>query len=344
MVDSSTQAGASWLVTCYTEVSGDRLLPLSDALDSLLALGEIYGMADDSDDFHASEKSQLQDYIISSLSTHTLPPVGVGVGAGSLLHKATCILHQLRLELPSWQEVRKFGKTAVSFTTDLGVEAGLPTLSSNVDLAAFVPGFQELYGSEGSGVDDTDNAGDVPLDDAEATPPEAVAEDMALAPDEDMELDLGSDASAGTDIASDDSLLFSSAFLVPGFMHILHNAVRDVTNVLESYDWFHQAFSVFCNFCKQKPNRERIVGQCFAKPPASWFAERILAFSPDITCDTRWGYLISTCEATLELENALRTWWDPAKVDVPAQRCKQGNPDVDPSEFVLSAAHWAYCT
>ena len=362
MVDASTQVGAAWLVTCYTEVDGARLLPLSDALDTLLALGETSGMADDSDDAHQSEKSQLQDYIISSQSTHTLPPVGIGVGAGNLLHKANCILHQLRLELPSWQAVKNFGKTVVSFTTDLGVEAGLHTLSSSVDLDAFVPGFQNLYQSEGDGVAEADDAEDVPMNDAEVAedncsnhcmgdnfrdgeeaPPEAAVEGVALAPDEDMELHLGSDASAGIDSATDDCLLFSSALLVPGLMHVLHNAVRDVTKVLESYDWFFQAFSVFCNFCKHKPNRDRIVGQCFAKPPASWAAESILAFSPDITCDTRWGYLISTCEATLEIESALRTWWDPAKVDVPAQRRLQGDPEGDPSEFVRSAAHWAYC-
>ena len=38
MADSSTQVGTDWMVSCYTEVAGEDLLPLSDGLDRLMGL------------------------------------------------------------------------------------------------------------------------------------------------------------------------------------------------------------------------------------------------------------------------------------------------------------------
>jgi hypothetical protein len=100
MVDSSTKAGADWMVSCYTEIEGDMLLPLSQGLDRLLLLRSEPGLA------LQGELEALEELISSTIRLHTLPPVAIGAGASSLSHKAHGLLHQLRLEQHSWLAVR----------------------------------------------------------------------------------------------------------------------------------------------------------------------------------------------------------------------------------------------
>ncbi len=68
---------------------------------------------------------------------------------------------------------------------------------------------------------------------------------------------------------------FASAIPIPGVMHILHNAAKDVTDNMPGFKTFWEPFSVFCKFMKKKPNRDRVIGRCFNTPPASWSAEDI---------------------------------------------------------------------
>ena len=102
MVGTSTQCGADWMVSAYSEVHGTELLDLSDALDELVALLETASLEEaeeDRDDdglllngYNAAAASSsriclLQAIIAASIHQHTLPPVAMGYGCGSLRHK-----------------------------------------------------------------------------------------------------------------------------------------------------------------------------------------------------------------------------------------------------------------
>jgi hypothetical protein len=150
------------------------------------------------------------------------------------------------------------------------------------------------------------------------------------------------DPSADVAAACADDLFFAVAVPIPGIMHILHNAAKDVTDNMYNFNAFWVPLNVFCNFMKKKPNRDRVIGQCFSTPPASWHAERVAMFVPDLT-DTRWGYLIATLEDLMSIETPLRTYWVACRVNIPAQKgAGDGGDDGDPSEFVGAAEFWAY--
>ena len=115
MVDSSEQCGTDWMISSYAEVSGDALLELSQALDYLAAKSAARaasvtansdGGGRDSDaelsdeDMQAvDEAARCEDVVARAIVIHTLPPVAMGSGAGSLGHKLHGLLHQMRLEI-----------------------------------------------------------------------------------------------------------------------------------------------------------------------------------------------------------------------------------------------------
>ena len=252
--------------------------------------------------------------------------------------------------------MRDFSRTIESFTTDLGTEVGIAKLRRDINLDEFVPGFTELFeDTEGAGhvdVEDTEGAGHADEECViEFEPDDVVDDEVAeVTGDSDDEAELEPPVAPvvgdGSDNISNDELFFSSSLHIAGIMHILHNAVKDVTSAMPNFEWFWKEFKVFCLYMKHRWNRERVVGTCFSTPPASWLAADILGFAPDIT-DTRWGYLIATLDDMLDIESALRNWWDSAKVNIPARRRRPGGGQGDveegnPGDFVNSAGHWAY--
>ena len=124
MADSSTQVGTDWMVSCYTEVAGEDLLPLSDGLDRLMGLRKTSSLVGHSET-HTAEITSIDELITRSLSQHTRPPVGLGAGCGNLAHKAHALLHQFRLECESWSSVREFGKNNSLFYYRLGRRVGI---------------------------------------------------------------------------------------------------------------------------------------------------------------------------------------------------------------------------
>ena len=195
MVDSSEQCGTDWMISSYTEVPGDALLGLSQALDylahtksaarakaaSVTANSDGGGRDSDAElsdeDMQAvDEVARCEDVVASAIVIHTLPPVAMGSGASSMGHKLHGLLHQMRLENIDWQEVRKIAGTIVSFTTDMGAELGLFSARSSIDLSALVPGFSKV--DFVPDCDDIDGGLDVAGGgDADAVPPCALGLD-----------------------------------------------------------------------------------------------------------------------------------------------------------------------
>jgi len=349
MVDSSTQVGVDWMVTCLTEVAGEQLLEISEAVDRLSHIRAAAAAGGDTQTQpDEATVSALEHIIVSGLRIHALPPVAIGAGASSLSHKAHAVLHQSRLERESWQGVRRLAHTVFSFTTDLGVELGLHRLGAAVDLDQYVPGFGDIF---------MDTEGDVPPDlvSEPSDAPDLVSEPRD-APDLDDDMDLRLDDEPDLDdrapqappphpVHSEAPRFFKQSVAIPGLMHVLHNGVKDVTQSMLGFTWFFKPVKTFCQYMKKKPYRDRVIGMCFSKPPASWSASDIDGFAPDIA-DTRWGYLVTTLEELLAIESPLRAYWDGPEIDIPSLRTPSGHSaDEDegcPSDFVTSAAHWAY--
>ena len=71
------------------------------------------------------EGAESFNTIDAGCSSHMFPPGAVGSRRASLLHKLHAVLHSMRMDLGSWNEVKDFCDDIVAFTTDAGVESGL---------------------------------------------------------------------------------------------------------------------------------------------------------------------------------------------------------------------------
>ena len=370
MVDSSSQVGADWMVTVVTEIAADQLVPVCTAVERIAALRDTNKEAraatsgGDHEPDEADVLQEIQDMeetIARAVCMHTLPPVAIGYGSSSLSHKASALCHQMRLERSSWSEVRWMAHTVCAFTTDLGTEHNLYKVPARVDLSELVPGFEDMFNTEPT---EPDPEPDGPVTASPAVEIESSVEAEAVeAPDDqgqevvqavqslegfavgDPEMSIDADAADDLEVAPAasghlDQALFDQAVPIPGFMHVLHNSVRDVTNSLAAFDWFQGPLRALCHYMSKKPNRERLVGLCFANPPSSWCASDIMGFAPQLV-DTRWGYLVNTLQDLGSIETALRSYWDSTKMDA-GQGMQDYDGDHKPADFITSAAHWSY--
>eukprot|EP00972_Heterocapsa_arctica_P043476 6419545-Heterocapsa_arctica.AAC.1 len=77
MVDSSTQVGFDWMITCVTEVEGKHLIAISDAVDRLSDIRAAAKSGGDTQSDEASVISALEHTIVSGIRIHALPPVAI---------------------------------------------------------------------------------------------------------------------------------------------------------------------------------------------------------------------------------------------------------------------------
>ena len=81
MVDSSEQCGTDWMITACTEVNGDMLIPLSEALDVLCERRRRCQEEDEDADGDVPEIVDAEAIVAESMVVHTFPPVGMGAWA-----------------------------------------------------------------------------------------------------------------------------------------------------------------------------------------------------------------------------------------------------------------------
>ena len=119
LCDSSPQAGRDWVMTEYKMLSTEHAVAVFEAVKQLFQIkkGESTGCK--------PEGAESFNTIDAGCSSHMFPPGAVGSRRASLLHKLHAVLHSMRMDLGSWNEVKDFCDDIVAFTTDAGVESGL---------------------------------------------------------------------------------------------------------------------------------------------------------------------------------------------------------------------------
>ncbi len=201
-----------------------------------------------------------------------LTPAGLGSGAQSLVHKMAALMWQLRLLVGKTTYIEEFCESVASITTDLGTESGL------AEVPRLPIGEWLSWGCEW----------------------------QSLQLDIDCPEDLGNAASDAD--APNGMHAFPWALLVPGVMHICHNAASEVCANLPCFNaWFRPLLSPLARLLHYAYLRERLVETCLQG--RSREASEILDLGVPMLAEWRWGTLATVLERVLSIETALRSYF-----------------------------------
>ena len=217
--------------------------------------------------------------MLKACSKHVNVPVVLGARATDLPNKAAALVHALRLETGTSTGLQAMLASTVSFTSDMGVEAGLPNFPK-VDLAqlcvAQIP--EELQDDVGVGAD---------------------ASGAAVGPESEL-----------TPSTEDSNFMFPHTLLVCGVLHILANATSQVHEKLAVWQEFKPQLKAVACFLHHGHYRDRLKGTCFGK--RSRFAAFADFFNTACPLPIEWRWLVTqqVLQHVLGLEHALLAGWN----------------------------------
>ena len=307
MADASPTAGQDWLNFHATYVRDQDLQMLLSSAHILVNLAD----KDELDDAEERAEKLSMELLDRAIHHMYLPPAALGSKRSSAPHKFHCLLHSLRLVMPSWEAVSVALGNLISVTADLGPERLLVNISqAPVGLlfpwAAPAPDSLQID----TAVEDTD----LLHADASVAPPTPGARDPSpepMAPPRDP-------TTAPRGLCFDTT----SAVYVPGILHIIHNATLDLQRVMTWWGNYVKGLSAICKVLRVAHYRKRLLTTCFSSGSAAHLA---FLFKEEPTNDltvqeTRWASVATATVSLARWEGALRTHWDVRKFcydDVP---------------------------
>ncbi len=119
--DGSPQAGLSWEICGFITVPNAELLELRDDAHFLI----ITNLQPEVDAEFKEMQTEVSERLAAKLILVQNPPGATGSGASSLWHKVHTIVHTTRLVSPSWKATVALVNSVLTWTGDLGTEAGL---------------------------------------------------------------------------------------------------------------------------------------------------------------------------------------------------------------------------
>ena len=305
LTDSSPQKKFDWLLTEYHTFSGNNVV---EVLKLVWQLAKNRGSEEP---VVAAERKALQgklEILLEKKTSHDVwapqcfdqhicPPVAIGSRRASLTHKVHALLHSLLLEVSLFSGLRKFLQTVRSVTTDFGIESGMAE-ARNVQLKHLFHYMVDV--------------------------------DFTRAPDP---------AESPDHAASQDSLvfLFEHALQVPGALHILHGATKEITDGFEHFEsFFLPLLRATCNSLSKPSVQDRFVHHCLLGAPAERFGKNVKEFNASLA-HWRWGTLVQACQSLSELETAL-LFWDLSKVQSGESQAPEPGFNREDAEAAESAA------
>ena len=303
--DSSPQGGHDWLLSyshALTAGSASDLLRLAQSVNELargtadvakaIANGgrgsssSTGGEGLEAEGRGADSPAALTRQICEGFSQHTFVPGALGARAGSLVDKVGTFLHGARVETSSLELLRARLQSLVSWTTDLGTEAGF----SDVSAAGFWPALRATFG-------------DV------AAAPQAVEADTGEAAIVEATVDAGA-AAADWDA---EAHLFMVALPIPGMCHLMDNLSHDLhTQCLRLWPSFAPLLQAVCDLLCALGPLEAFIHRCLRLPGYTayvpHFEKTFVRHRPH-----RWGSLMEVLDWMMPLRDMLTTAWDPQR-------------------------------
>ena len=142
----------------------------------------------------------------------------------------------------------------------------------------------------------------------------------------------------------------SHTLYIPGVLHIIHNAVKDLQHTLRHWDWFTTRLRHVCRLLSRKYSRQRLMETCFSAEPHCFFKNQYTDFTANVY-EGRWGSVAFCIGQLLLVERSLRSAWSLDKYrfgrpDANQQRDGDSNSHIDLSivdDALTSDEFWAFC-
>ena len=331
--DASPQGGRDWLlikVVTHRREPGDRSRPsMADLLRQATMLTvpadtSATGLTAAEQEARAAAVRVLRE----NFTARVLPPTALGLKRANLAHKAAALVHSFALETEqSIAHLDAELASLVSFTTDLGVESGIPDfrLSCPVDLIPLWmrQPYELIEADVLAEVDGMLPARNV----VDILPDDSAWQDAQIEPDggegfmEPLVEQVGPAACPRVGkSASHDSPnakrqlvpLLKYAIPVPGLLHILSNALQDVTSTLKYWPEYKVQLNNLSAFLRHKSRLDLFVATCVepSRNPQRTEARTVFAKHLPTLHEQRWGSVTSFIGGMLRLWPMLCTFWD----------------------------------
>ena len=227
LVDSSPHGQHDWLLCEYYAIYKDDITRLASAVD-MLALGCELDLAEPEEEVELSPEriEELSLFVMSAVHHHILPPAGLGTKHCALHHKVHALCHQMALELPGGDAcggavAETFWRSFRGLTTDQGTELGFAYTQADTHVLQGLRHFRasphRLGNEEASSMPGFLSESDMSSSRCDAHAPQESAGSCSL----------------GEGIAAEfcgSASLLPKVLALPGTLHILHNASRDLTS------------------------------------------------------------------------------------------------------------------
>ena len=284
LCDSSPQGNQNWEMMEWYGIKGSCM---AQAFDMFLDQMKLKATP-----LHELTREALQeaagraDVIRDAQIHHVLPPVALGVRRATILHKIHAILHGIRLEASSFQQVQTLLDNALSVTADLGTESEL--VHVEVDAGRFYPFWA---GSDGMSFQLSSDAG--------------AAEDPAT-------LDTGSSGAEylGSMLpAASNSVSFQGCLYVPGLFHILDGATHELLNHSLLWPDIKPMYECAVRFFHHAHYRRFFLQCCLDEPQLQGLGFLFDDGPPIFEGGRAWGVLAEGVAWLLRRQTVLQRTW-----------------------------------
>lgn len=211
------------------------------------------------------EEEGLMRRLDSSLRMHRTPPILLGSGKTSLVHKFCATIHAFFLEAGTKLRLEHMTGEVFAMTTGLGVEFGMSRTQPRPVSAVL----QWMVVDHGLPMQD-----DVDLN------------CLKQLPDEEAKVHL------------------TGALAVPGLLHILHNAFNSLLGAMDSINEAVSQMAEVARLIRSPESCKRFRETCFRDPVGQCFHPLLRAFKGNVHRE-RWGTIAHCTSALLELKNSL---------------------------------------
>ncbi len=218
-MDSSPQSGRNWIMVGFATVA------LDDLGQCLRHSRRLWELRQSEDEGELEVAAGIMEALRAKIAFTPSIPTTVGSGRGSLAGKLHAMIHGCKLAARTWSQCASLLNSCISWTGDLGTEAGVTACRTNL---------RQLFGDWIEGQDNILN----PL----AEPDGGFEE-----PDGGFQFQAEHVVPPGVllnrepdDFSQDDkySVSWSHSFFVPGVLHVIHNCTEDLKNSLIGWDDF----------------------------------------------------------------------------------------------------------
>ena len=270
-LDSSPQGSRDWLLCRRSSIKVGCMGELMRAVHALTC-------DPTSDALDVPRRTELTATIRESIASHIMPPMALGQRHSDLAHKMSCFVQSVFLEEPSWPRLHERFDSTYSFCVDMGTESGVadflalqvkqllptwmrpgPEIEDDVGgRSVGLGGALHCNGGQSSDME-VEHDGARRGNDGQSSDVD-LEDDVYRAPAPYCEVDDSAHAEVDTDprvgppppLPEVPTHLFVRALLIPGPLHILHNAMKFISVHLKHYLIYQTQLRTMSQFVTQR--------------------------------------------------------------------------------------------